>query len=122
MEVPSQSNQTGLLCGSPFGPMVATWARVAACSRSAYSCGISTISVCFLSSSEQFCGRTNDAQSGRCGQRHFRRTFDQRCSPRLERLKLEKRLFRLFILAEKEVEERLSVLFDKDARSDIRPT
>jgi hypothetical protein len=56
--------------------------------------------MCFLSSSEQFCGRTNDAQSRQRGQRHFRITFDKRCSPRLERLKLEKRLFCLFILAE----------------------
>src|SRR4051812_33598402 len=113
MWLPSQSNQTGVFCGSPFGPMVATWARVAVCSRSVYSCGISAISVCFLSSSEQFCSRTNDAQSGRRSQRHFRRTFDKRRSPCLERFELEKRLFSFFILAEKEMEEGLSVLFDK---------
>src|SRR5260370_13705244 len=46
--VPSQSNQTGVLCGSPFGPIVAMCASAVVSSKLVYSCGITAI-VCFLS-------------------------------------------------------------------------
>src|SRR6266705_5670617 len=45
---PSQSNQTGVLWGSPLGPMVAICASAVVCSKLVYSCGITAI-VCFLS-------------------------------------------------------------------------
>src|SRR5919112_6099654 len=37
---PSQPNQTGLLCSSPSGPRVATWARAVLLSRSSWLSGM----------------------------------------------------------------------------------
>src|SRR5690242_11959354 len=41
---PSQSNQTGLFCGSTSRPIVATWASAGRSSRSAWLVGIVSVS------------------------------------------------------------------------------
>ena len=47
--------------------------------------------------------------------------FGQPCLKRLLGFQPEKSLFRLFVRAEKQVDERLAVVFRKDAIADIRP-